>query len=288
MAIKLGGGGGSASQIDEIVFLNNTADTVTLADGRVYLKGGVIETNLSTYPLADSNYKPTSNFSVAAQDTNPNGITWDGTYYWVVGQTTYRVYKYNAAGVYQSVSFSVSAQETNLKDIVWDGTYFWVIGSASDAVYKYNAAGVYQSVTWSVSAQTSNPYGITWDGTYFWVSDVSGNIYKYNSAGVYQSVTFSTYTEDSANGKGITWDGTHLWTVGTTNDKAYQYNTSGVYQNESFSVVPLTNPEGIVWNSAISGFAAVGRGTDSVSIFQPANGITSDTSFGGQNYVRVK
>ena len=51
MAIKLGGG--STSQINEVVSLSNTADTVTLADGRVYLKGGgVLETDPSVYPSA--------------------------------------------------------------------------------------------------------------------------------------------------------------------------------------------------------------------------------------------
>ena len=54
MPITLGGGGGSASQINEVVTLNNSADTVTLAMGECTLKGGVVETTLSTYPLASS------------------------------------------------------------------------------------------------------------------------------------------------------------------------------------------------------------------------------------------
>ena len=46
MAIKLGGGGGSASFINEIVTMNKSDSVVTLGDGRVYLKGGVFETLL--------------------------------------------------------------------------------------------------------------------------------------------------------------------------------------------------------------------------------------------------
>ena len=61
MAIKLGGS--STSQINEVVSLSNTADTVTLADGRVYLKGGLLETNLSTYPNAFYAWKPLSSGS---------------------------------------------------------------------------------------------------------------------------------------------------------------------------------------------------------------------------------
>ena len=94
MAISLGGGG-SASQVNEIITLNNTASTVTLADGRVYLKGGVVETNVSAYPLAPSSVQAAGlSFSVAAQATTPSGITWDGTYFWVAGSGTGYINKY--------------------------------------------------------------------------------------------------------------------------------------------------------------------------------------------------
>ena len=72
MAIKLGGG--STSQINEVVSLSNTADTVTLADGRVYLRGGVLETDPSVYPSAATitGYTGTS-FSTLSQDA---GAIW--------------------------------------------------------------------------------------------------------------------------------------------------------------------------------------------------------------------
>ena len=72
MAIKLGGGGGSASQINEVVTLNNTADTVTLSDDRVYLKGGVFQTDLTVYPNAYSDFKAVgSEVYVGGQGTQP-------------------------------------------------------------------------------------------------------------------------------------------------------------------------------------------------------------------------
>ena len=104
---------GSASQIDEIVFFNDSANIVTLDDDRVYLRGGVFEDDLTVYPDAHSKILYLrENFSVRSQDTAPTGITWDGNYFWVVGASTDSVYKYNASGVYQSVSFSVAAQDT--------------------------------------------------------------------------------------------------------------------------------------------------------------------------------
>jgi hypothetical protein len=139
MAIKLGGGGGgSASQINEVVLLNDTADLVTLSDGRKYLKGGVFETTLSTYPDASISFQYLgTSFSVGSQDTAPQGITWDGTHFWVIGYGTDAVYKYTSAGVYTGTSFSVASQETFPSGITWDGTHFWVVGDATDKVYKY-------------------------------------------------------------------------------------------------------------------------------------------------------
>ena len=235
---------GSSSKINEVVFLNNEASTVVAGGGRVYLKGGVLETDLTVYPDANSDtfaYSGT-NFSVAGEEYLPSGITWDGTYFWVLGGGTDSVYKYNASGVYQSVSFSVASQDTVPYDITWDGTHFWVAGSAR--VYKYNASGVYQGVSFTrESGKPPNMSGITFDGTSIWVVGAAHDkAYKYSVSGAYEGVSFDV-SQDSRN-SGITWDGTNLWVIGSTGDKAYKHI--------------------------------------------PAVGIESDTSFGGQNYVRVK
>ena len=181
MAITLGGGGGSASQINEVVSLRNDATTVTLADARVYLKGGIFETDLTVYPNASNSFQYTgTNFSVASQDTSPSGITWDGTYLWVVGYGSDSAYKYNTSGTYQSVSFSIASQDSSPEDIAWDGTSFWVLGGNTDTVYKYNASGVYQNVSFSVASEESSPEGIAWDGTSLWVvGTVIRNASKY-------------------------------------------------------------------------------------------------------------
>ena len=76
-------------------------------------------------------------FSTLSQDNYPAGITWDGTYFWVIGGNSGSVYKYNASGVYQSVSFSVASEETSPRGISFDGTNLWVIGYSTDSAYKY-------------------------------------------------------------------------------------------------------------------------------------------------------
>ena len=279
MAITLGGGG-SSSQINEVVTLNNTADTVTLADGRVYLKGGVFETNLSTYPLALSGLQRVLNFTVL-QDTTAQGVTWDGTNYWVVGATNDRVYKYDAAGAYTSTFFSISSQSTSPADIEWDGTYLWVLDNANNKLFSYNTAGTYIS-QFSVNAQVAGGWkGFTWDGTFFWVANSNGNVYKYNSSGVYQSVTFSIASETTSI-QGIAWDGTYFW-VADYYQTLYKYNSSGVYQNETIATAGY-----LVGVGAKDNFPMVVIQTPrSVDVYAIVNGVVSVADLGAQNYVRV-
>jgi len=297
MAITLGGGG-SASQVNETVDINSAENLITLDDGRVYLKGGVSSTDLSTYPDATAGfaYSGTS-FSVASQRTSPTGITWDGTHFWVIGPTSpQRVYKYNAAGVYQNVLFDVTAQGTSPTDIVWDGSFFWVINNAASPykrVSKYNASGVYQNVFWEYNAVTTmDGEGLAWDGTFFYVvGNVTDTIRKFNAAGVDQGVSYSVAAQET-NPKGITFDGTYLWVVGTSSGKAHKYNTSGVYQNESFAVSPQdTSTQGLAWDG--TALCTVGLATDKVYKYANQIGViinpsASARASGRQNYVRIK
>ena len=82
-------------------------------------------------------YSGTS-FSVAGQELNPRGITWDGLHFWVVGTSQDTVYQYTSAGVYTGTSFSVVSQAAGASGIAWDNYNFWVVGFDSDAVYKYS------------------------------------------------------------------------------------------------------------------------------------------------------
>ena len=294
MAISLGGGG-SASQVNETIEINSAENLITLDDGRVYLKGGVSSTDLSTYPDATAALAYTgTSFSDSAQVNQPAGITWDGSFFWVVDRgSTNSVFKYNALGVYQNVSFSVGNQGTDPTGIVWDGSFFWVINNAASPykrVSKYNASGVYQNVFWEYNAVTTmDGEDLAWDGTFFYVvGNATDTIRKFNAAGVDQGVSYSVAAQET-NPKGITFDGTYLWVVGTASDKAHKYSTSGVYQNESFSVASQdSSAEGIVWVSPA--FYVAGNSTQKVYKYQNQIGISSQggTEYGNQNYMRIK
>lgn len=298
MAITLGGGGGSASQINEIVYLNNGASTVTLDDGRVYLKGGVYETTVSTYPDATTTFVNTGTADSWTMDSagagfwKPEGMTHDGTVFWATGykgNARDSVRSFNTAGVQQSV-FLINNEmnDDTARGIAWDGSHLWVINK-DGAVFKYTTSGTYQNVYWSANAQTgAYASSIEWDGSHFWVLNRDNRtIYKYSSSGVYQNVFF---TIDSAfyYPDGVTWNGTNFWFACDGQNIAVEYTPSGTFTGKSFalatSVVSDIASKGVdLWT--VGEYKAVNRYVPSVGITEYyLNGQQGQ----GNNYMRVK
>ena len=281
------GGGGSASQINEVVTLNNTADTVTLSDDRVYLKGGVFETDLSVYPNAYSRFKSVgTEIYVGGQGTQPRGVAWDGTYIYQANSASNNVNKYDVSGNFVS-TFSVASQDASPVGIVWDGTHFWVLGQVNKRVFKYSASGTYQNVSFLVSSELSAPSALAWDGTHFWVGgSTSDAVFKYNAAGTYQNVSFSVAGQ-LLNIWDLTWDGSNFWAVGSQDPAyAYKYNASGVYQSR-FPLPTITTFYAGIASAGDDLWIGTGAAPYLIYKHSIVNGVTSDNSLGGQNYVRV-
>jgi hypothetical protein len=293
MAISLGGGG-SASVINETIYINSTENLITLEDGRVYLKGGVTSTDITTYPDATAGLAYTGvTFSTASQASFESDIDWDGTYLYVLerGSTANgRVYRYNTSGVYQNVSWSVASQDNEMQGVVCVGSDFYLCGAQYDKVYKYNSAGVFQS-DFSVSTNGRDPNAIAYDGTYLWVlSYYHSTVYKYSLAGVYQNVSFSVVAQDN-NARGLAFDGTHFWMSGRQADKLFQYTAAGVFTGFSLSVAAQgTSPYGLTWDG--SALWTLDDSSSAAFKYQKQIGVDSVSSgsaaAGFQNYVRIK
>jgi hypothetical protein len=301
MAIKLGGGGGSASQVNEVVFLKNTANVITTDDDRVYLKGGVYETDLTLYPDATNELVDAgNNFNFAANMTSPasDAMCSDGTHLYLLNSTDNKVYKYTKAGVYVA-QYSISAGNNTLLGIEWDGTNFW-IASSGTYIYKYNTSFVQDSsATINVTAQVGSNavHGIAWDGTHFYVLDYNRRVFKYNSSWVYQNVMWgvsgSTNYVD-----GITSDGTYIYVY-----RGYLYYNVNKYSNSGADLgVAFSADWGIDGVVAWDGTHFRGANTHLSTVYKMeyANGIQSIalnsasaqgnySQYGeGQNYLRVK
>ena len=300
MAIKLGGGGGSASQVNEVVFLKDTANVITLDDGRVYLKGGVYETDLTLYPDATSELVNAEKFNYAANmsSAHADAMCSDGTHLYLLNQYDNKVYKYTKAGAYVA-QYSISAGNNTLQAIEWDGTNFW-ISSSGTYVYKHNAsfsrdANATYNLTAQVGSQTIK--GIAWDGTHFYVLDYNRRVFKYNSSWVYQNVVWGV--AGNANYvDGITSDGTHIYIY-----SGYGYNWVKKFSNTGADLgteftANFGNNGFLAWDG--THFRGASASPTEVYKMANANGIDSIVVNGanaqgnysqvgeGQNYVRVK
>jgi sugar lactone lactonase YvrE len=148
--------------------------------------------DVSTASFVDS-------FSVASQDTSPQGIAFntDGTKMFIVGIAGQDVNEYTlSTGFDVSTasfvdSFSVSAQETSPRGIAFntDGTKMFIVGSDGDAVNEYTLSTGFDVSTasfvdsFSVSAQETAPEGIAFntDGSkMFIVGSTGDDVNEYN------------------------------------------------------------------------------------------------------------
>ena len=257
-------------------------------DNTEWLKSGNIETNISLYPDALSSTVSASTTGVSYPIGNgispAQGITWDGTYFYVCGTTD--VFQYDSSGVYTGFTFAVGNGITNLRDIAWDGTYFYTIDDTTDTVFQYDSAGVYTNFSFTVTE--ADAYGIHWNGTFLSVIGYAlKEVTQYTTAGVVGGITFSV-NQDSYPA-GITFDGEYWYMVGQTTNTVYIYYYDGTFTGNSFTT-GMTTSLGITWDGTY--LYVVGDSTDIVQ-FSKVVGVglkdaKVDADSGLPIYIRIK
>jgi hypothetical protein len=258
------------------------------SDGaKMYVAGDagndINEYNLST-PWTVSSASYSQNFSVASQESAPNGVFFktDGTKMFVVGTATDTVYEYALSSAwdissasYSSVSFSVGSQDTVPTDISFntDGTKMFILGNTGNNVYEYalSSAWVVSSASYtrsfSVASQTTGPQGLFFssDGLNMVVAG-GANVNKYvlSSAFDISSASYSqAFTVSSQEGDPqalfFKSDGTKMYVLGSSNDTIYQYSTAlstaqvDLSTGSVFGYTPTSDVQVTLTNPAASG-----------------------------------
>jgi len=190
---------------------------------------------------AEGDYTGTSwSTSAVSGNTNPRGITTDGTNIWIADETAAEVYKYNMDGDVITW-WDTNAQGCNPVAITTDGNYIWVV-DGDRTVYRYNMDGSGGGTTWNGPIA---PKGILTDGNYIWITEWNNaRAYKYSMIGGDQSSYFET---ESNLAMGGTSDGTNIWIIDGSGDEVYKYTMAGVYTGVHWdtAVAGATNPHGI-------------------------------------------
>jgi len=160
----------------------------------------VDEYNLSTaWNVSTASYL--QKFSVAAQETTPNGLFFkpDGLKMYVCGSSSDNINEYNLSTAWNVSTasylqkFSVAAQETVPTGLFFkpDGLKMYIIGAAGDDINEYNLSTAWNVSTasylqsFSVAAQTTNPRSIFFkpDGLKMYVSgdqSLTDYVHEYN------------------------------------------------------------------------------------------------------------
>ena len=211
----IGGGGGGGSEVNDNKVINSFDSLITTASGEKWLQSGTLNSDTTTYADATSlttgaTYANT-NWSIASQMTHPSGITWDGSFFWVCDRlNTNAIFKYNAAGVYQSVNFTTT--DTENMGVFWDGSNFYVAGSLAGVVHRYSSSGV-KDTSWAITG-LSGIVGVAKIGTivYAFVQSFGGasdvvKPYTLTSSGGTLGTTFSTNSQTGGQLQDLTTDG---------------------------------------------------------------------------------
>ncbi len=299
----------------------NPADVQFKDDGtKFYILG---DTNNTVYQyscatswdVSTASYD-TKSFSVAGQETNPNGLFFksDGTKFYIVGGINRTVYQYSCAtawdistGSYDTKSFSVAAQENVPQGLFFksDGTKFYIVGSTNNTIYQYSCATAWDVSTASYDGKlfSLTPAGessatalfFKSDGTKFYVIGTNGDrVYQFSCATAWDigtasyDVRFFSVSVQEANPHGLFFksDGTKFYVVGQTGDTVYQYSTvaaweiqSPFYDNKFYRLATEeTTPYGLTFKTDGTKFYIVGNTYD--TIFQYSCGTAWDISTG--------
>jgi hypothetical protein len=188
------------------------------------------------------------NFSVAAQDVNPEGVFFkpDGTKMFFVSVVTDTVYGYNLSTAWDVStasflqSFGVAPQVESATGIFFkpDGTAMYVLDDTGDDVNQYTLGG------FSVAAQQTSPEDIFFkpDGSKMYVVGLGPNeVGEYNLSTSWDVSTASFVQGFNAPATlfGISFkpDGTKMYVCGQTSDNVDEYDLSTAWDISTVSLL---------------------------------------------------
>ena len=239
---------------------------------------------------------PPYDFDLASANVRPQGITTDGTYFYVVdfgtsfGTGISKVFVYTLAGARQTArEFNLHDNISALRGITTDDTYLYVVYQAK--MFVYTLAGARQTAReFNLHNANATSQGITTDGTYLYVVDFNSHkVFVYTLAGVRQTAREFNLSSANNSSTGITTDGTYLYVVDSGNDKVFVYTLAGARQTaREFNLSSANNSStGITTDGTY--FYVVEFGNEKIYAYNPNNVSPEPTAPTGgtniQNYL---
>ena len=220
---------------------------------KMYIVGqtgdAVYEYSLSSaWDVSTASY--VQNFSVAAQELNPQGVFFksDGTKMYITGQSGDDVNEYSLSSAWDISTasyvqnFSVAAQETNPGGVFFkpDGTKMYIVGSTGVDVNEYSLSSAWDVSTasyvqnFSVAAQETNPTGVFFkdDGTKMYIVGNNADAVNEYSLSSAWDISTASYVQNFSVAAQATLprdlffkdDGTKMYIVDSVGDAVFSYD----------------------------------------------------------------
>lgn len=182
-----------------------------------------------------------TSFNLDSQDIYPTDIFFHDGFWWMCGQQTNRVYKYNEDWVYTGESFYLGTEDTSPNSIYFHNGFWWMCGDENDRVYKYSSNWIYTGESHHISflyenTAYTNPTDICFHKGYWYVCAAFEYIIKkYTENWIF----VEEYDIDSQWTNFINdiyfFDG-HWWVSDAYYDRVIKYSENWIYTGESYHI----------------------------------------------------
>ena len=257
------GGGGGGSEINDQKFINSTTNLITTESGEKWLKSGVTETSVASYPDASTVISSIADGSSPFVVTSaPKGIVAIGSDIWILYASSMQKFANTGGSALITIS-SLGGSETDARALGYDGTHLYVVGGQYNWVAKYTTAGVYTNTSFQTNPAQA-PRSAAWDGTYFHISNYANStVYKFTQAGVYSGQSYtvqgsgcfltvadghvyamrpnSTIDKYSTSGSFLGIFGAYAFVAGVTNNDGTSAHSGITYDGSNFWICVLNN-----------------------------------------------
>ena len=273
-------GGGTLGALEDIIIYDSNLFVIdTSQDDLTYYKFDAGDDDwdaVGTIAEGKDNY-----YALHVANTDPQGMCWDGTYFYVCDPSSNLIYKYDSSFSYiGTINTNTISGGANFlpTGITTDGSSFYVVDYDDASIYKYNGAFDTLQETYDIGALGGNdaPWDICWDGSNFFVTDNDNFVYKYPPD--FASL-ITSYDIGGLGGNddifGIEWDGNFFFITDDTDDYVYKYDSSFLYIIDIYDIGALggnDNPYGITWDGSF--FYVVD--SDDIRVYQYSSDLNTE------------
>lgn len=259
--------------VGTVLPINTRENLYVGADKSEWLRSGVVETDIASYPHAFVSYEgggnPTSEASrftlsilTAGQlGYSISGITgevdmawdYDRNFWYILEKNTDIVFQFTEHGISTGVSFNLTTDplvtESTFTGIAYYSGRLYVVGNSTDTGYRFRPDGTYDGLQFPTNVgggSQSNPSGIAVQSTGIFIVDKTADkISKYGLDGVYSGAGNDIDISGQAlnvDGLAVSADGLKYFVVDSTLGKVFRYTSAG-YDN--FNFTPLTQDNNV-------------------------------------------